>query len=208
MPADVNLQAALEPNPAMGSELTLFRGYSAYEIAVQHGFEGTEADWLASLNATSATVNGQSRDENGDIKLYATHIPVSSEEGAPSVAQQLQNLSNGLATKISTQEAQAAIFTAVSVKASTASYTALFLASGWSESAPYSQTVSVEGILATDDPLVDVSLTGVTTAEAGKARTDAWTFVGRVEAGAGTVTACCYEEKPTVDLPVLLKVVR
>jgi len=24
-------------------------GYSAYEIAVQEGFEGTEAEWLASL---------------------------------------------------------------------------------------------------------------------------------------------------------------
>ncbi len=197
MPADVNFQAALEPNPAMDSELTLFRGYSAYEIAVQHGFEGTEADWLASLNATSATVNGQSRDENGDIKLYATHIPVSGEEGAPSVAQELES-------KMSVQAA----LQAIGQKASTAAYTALFSADGWSASAPYSQTVSVTGLLSTDNPLVDVSLSDAGTAEAGKARTDAWTFVGRVEAGAGTVTAYCYEEKPTVDLPVILKVVR
>lgn len=27
----------------------LIRGYSAYEIAVQNGFEGTEEEWLASL---------------------------------------------------------------------------------------------------------------------------------------------------------------
>ena len=25
------------------------RGYSAYEIAVEHGYEGTEEEWLASL---------------------------------------------------------------------------------------------------------------------------------------------------------------
>lgn len=27
----------------------VLRGYSAYEIAVQNGFEGTEEEWLASL---------------------------------------------------------------------------------------------------------------------------------------------------------------
>ena len=29
------------------------RGYSAYEIAVQHGYEGTEQDWLATLGTSS-----------------------------------------------------------------------------------------------------------------------------------------------------------
>lgn len=27
----------------------VLRGYSAYEVAVQNGFEGTEEEWLASL---------------------------------------------------------------------------------------------------------------------------------------------------------------
>ena len=27
----------------------VLQGYSAYDIAVQHGFEGTEEEWLASL---------------------------------------------------------------------------------------------------------------------------------------------------------------
>ena len=197
---------------AVDAELTAkaetYRGYSAYELAVQHGFEGTEADWLASLHASAGTVNGQGVDESGDIKLYASAVPLSGEPDAPSVAQKLQALSDGLESKISAQAAQQAIVSAVSQKASAASYTALLPASGWSDSAPYSQTVTVTGIRATDDPLVDVSLSGAATAETGKARTDAWTFVGRVETGAGTVTAYCYEEKPTVDLPVILKVVR
>lgn len=30
----------------------ILRGYSAYEIAVQNGFEGTEEEWLASLVGT------------------------------------------------------------------------------------------------------------------------------------------------------------
>ncbi len=205
MLSDVHFEVALEAEKGqLSAEMQLYRGYSAYEIARQHGFEGTEAEWLASLNATSATVNGQSRDDFGDIKLYATSIPVNGEENAPSVAQKLQSLADGLETKISEQEA----LQAIGRKASTASYTAVFPSAGWSASAPYSQTVSVTGILAADDPLIDVSLSGSSTAQVGKALTDAWTFVGRVDTGDGTVTAYCYEEKPEVDVPVILKVVR
>lgn len=193
---------------AVDAELTAeaetYRGYSAYELAVQHGFQGSEADWLASLHASAGTVNGQGPDENGDIKLDAAAIPVSGEENAGTVAQRLQSLADGLATKIGAQAA----LEAISQKASTASYTAALSSAGWSAAAPYSQTVNVAGLLATDDPLVDVSLNGADTAQAGKARTDAWTFVGRVETGNGTLTAYCYEEKPEVDLPVIIKVVR
>lgn len=95
----------------------------------------------------------------------------------------------------------------ISDKASTASYTATFTAAGWSASAPYTQTVNVAGMLATDDPFVDVSLSGASGTEATN-RMEAWTCVGRVTANAGSVTAYCYDEKPTVNLPVILKVVR
>lgn len=40
------------------------RGYSAYEIAVQHGFEGTEEDWLATL--------GTSSHFSKDVAVYTT----------------------------------------------------------------------------------------------------------------------------------------
>lgn len=95
----------------------------------------------------------------------------------------------------------------ISDKASTASYTATFTAAGWSASAPYTQTVNVAGMLATDDPFVDVSLSGASGTEATD-RLEAWTCVGRVTANAGSVTAYCYDEKPTVNLPVILKAVR
>lgn len=32
-----------------------YRGYSAYDIAVQHGFIGTEEEWLATLDVNYAT---------------------------------------------------------------------------------------------------------------------------------------------------------
>ena len=92
--------------------------------------------------------------------------------------------------------------------ARTATYAATLTASGWSASAPYQQTVSAEGILATDDPFVDVDMSGASGSAQGAALTEAWGFVGRVTAGEGQITAYCYEDKPAVNLPVILKVVR
>jgi hypothetical protein len=73
----------------MGKDLKMevqrFRGESAYEVAVRNGFEGTEAEWLASLHASSGTVNGIGPDETGAIKLRAGNIPMSAEENADTV---------------------------------------------------------------------------------------------------------------------------
>ena len=96
----------------------------------------------------------------------------------------------------------------VAGKASTAGYAATLLGAGWSAGVPHTQTVAVEGILATDNPFVDVDMSGATTGAAGTALSDAWTLVGRVEAGAGSITAHCYDDAPAVDIPLILKVVR
>ena len=39
----------LKPSQLSGSELELIRGHSAYQVAVNEGFAGTEAEWLATL---------------------------------------------------------------------------------------------------------------------------------------------------------------
>lgn len=57
---------AMEPGP---------RGYSAYEIAVQNGFEGTEQEWLASLALTfdelTPEQKAELKGEDGDTVVYA-----------------------------------------------------------------------------------------------------------------------------------------
>lgn len=92
--------------------------------------------------------------------------------------------------------------------ARTASYSATLTASRWSASAPYTQTASAAGVLSTDDPFVDVDMSGASGSAQGTALIKAWGFVGRVTAGNGQITAYCYEDKPAVNLPVILKVVR
>jgi len=67
-----------------GREITLeldeWRGYSAYEVAVRNGFEGTEEEWLAQLHGRDggvATVNGVAHDDAGNVAITAGNIPVS-----------------------------------------------------------------------------------------------------------------------------------
>lgn len=77
-------------------DMQTWRGYSAYEIAVQNGFEGTEEEWLASLkgergdDAATLTVNRKEAvDKN--ITLYGTDIQVQSGS-TRTIAQAMENM--------------------------------------------------------------------------------------------------------------------
>lgn len=91
-------------------------------------------------------------------------------------------------------------------KATTVNHTATLTTAGWSASAPYTQTVTVTGLLASDTPIADVVLSG--TAATAKLQLEAWGCVGRIVAAANSITAYCYEEKPTTAIPLQIKVVR
>lgn len=84
--------------------------------------------------------------------------------------------------------------------------TATLLASGWSSSAPYTQTVTVAGVLATDAPHVspvysDTLATAITQEEA-------WGCVSKAVTAAGAITFYCFEDKPTTDIPIQVEVNR
>ena len=77
-------------------DMQKWRGYSAYEIAVQHGYEGTEEEWLASLkgepgdDAATITVNRKEAvDKN--ITLYGTDIYIQSGT-TQTLAQAMENM--------------------------------------------------------------------------------------------------------------------
>ena len=101
---------------------------------------------------------------------------------------------------------QNAVTTQLNSKATTALYTGTLTSSGWTSSAPYTQTLSISGILSTDVPVVDVVLSSTTSTAI--SQTEAWSCVSKIETAAGSITATCLEEKPTNDIPIQLKVVR
>lgn len=92
-------------------------------------------------------------------------------------------------------------------KAETAMYTGVFVANGWSgTSSPYTQTLTIPGMLVSDNPFADVNLEDVSDAQGA---IDGWALIGRVAVSENdTVVGYCYEEKPTIDIPVFFKVVR
>lgn len=80
------------------------------------------------------------------------------------------------------------------------------LGTNWGGSAPYTQTVSVPGILETDRPHVTpVYSSTVSTA---LAQREAWGMVCDVDSGADKLTFTCFEEKPTVSIPIQIEVIR
>ena len=77
---------------------------------------------------------------------------------------------------------------------------------GWTGSGPYTQTVAVSGILASDMPhVVPVYDADNTTA---KAQREAWGCVSRGVAAAGGIQFTCFGDKPETAIPIQIEVMR
>ena len=79
-------------------------------------------------------------------------------------------------------------------------------ASEWSDTAPYTQTISVAGVLASDAPHYGVVYTAGL--ESAMAEKDAFAMVDDLDAGEGSVTLTCFAEKPGIDLTIQMEVNR
>lgn len=86
-----------------------------------------------------------------------------------------------------------------------ATYTAT-LGTDWTGSGPYTQTVAVAGILASDMPhIMPIYDAANATAIAQK---EAWSCVSKAEAAAGGINFTCFEDKPGAAVPLQIEVVR
>lgn len=123
---------------------------------------------------------------------------------AASTAQTTANSANTAATNAATAASNAQ--TTANSKASTTLYSATIGTSWTGSAAPYTQTITVSGMLATDTPIVDVNLSS--TAYADKdAVVEAYAKVYRITTAANSITVYA-DEKTTVSIPIQLKVVR
>lgn len=81
--------------------------------------------------------------------------------------------------------------------------------SGWSSSAPYTQTVTVDGIKESDNPMMflnksDSSYTDATEDAQTTIETE-YLYIKQVETADGSITATCTFNKPTADIRIILK---
>lgn len=122
------------------NRLTELRGYSAYEIALIHGYSGTEEEWLESLVGGGAiSFNGRTGyvlPQTGDYTAAmvgarpANWMPSYSDVGADK-AGAAKEVSDSLTEKINTKILPTSIFLA---------------ADKWTESdVGYTQTITIEG---------------------------------------------------------------
>jgi len=80
------------------------------------------------------------------------------------------------------------------------------LSTSWSGSAaPYTQTVTINGITSDHNPIIDVVMSGTYSTD--EARIEAWGYIYRAVTANGSITFYA-TEKPTVSLPIQIKVVR
>lgn len=88
-------------------------------------------------------------------------------------------------------------------------WTGTLTAAGWSGSAaPYTQTITISGMQATDNPFLGPNYTS-TDVDTVKGEEEAFSLIGRIDSGAGNITVYIYEDsKPEIDIPILVKVVR
>lgn len=83
-------------------------------------------------------------------------------------------------------------------------WTATLTAAGWSSAAPYTQTVTVSGMLEAYKPTVDRLLSGTTAQKL--AQKDAWLCIDDITSLDGKIKAECLENKPETDIKIKMKV--
>lgn len=88
-------------------------------------------------------------------------------------------------------------------------WTGTLTTAGWSgTAAPYTQTLTISGMQATDNPFLGPNYTS-TDVDTVKGQEEAFSLIGRIDSGTGNITVYIYEDsKPEVDIPILVKVVR
>lgn len=198
----INGQAGLQGVSVNGTELTPDTNNKvSFNVPLVLQTTGTSTTDVMSQNSVTDALSNKAN--SSDLATVATSGSYSDLSNTPNVPSVVQTTGSSTTDTMS----QDAITTALSGKASVSTYNITLLASGWSgSSVPYTQTVSVSGILSTDNVFAYVILSsGTSTALNESAQ---WGFVSQMTTSNGSITAKCLEFKPNVDLNISLIVIR
>lgn len=206
-------------------DIPLLKGKSAYEIAVMHGFQGTEEEWLDSLKIEfqqSANKFLEEAQEKENIRQNNENLRIESEisrttaeqsriaNEAVRVQQEQQRVEDfeDMKTYCNPEAIQEIEEKLVDLdnKANKKKVWEMALGTtGWSETAPYTKTIEIEGMLPTDEPiLVPVWSSNVETRATEK---EEWGKIDMVESIANGVIITCDEEAITTDLNIRIEVI-
>lgn len=144
------------------------------------------------------SINGNGPDESGNLKIDALLKSGGTMTGNI-------DLGGNALTNVKFPAADADAATKGYVDGKRKIFTAT-VGTGWTGSGPYTQTVTVAGVLASDMPhVVPVYDADNTTAQAQR---EAWGCVSRGVAAAGGIQFTCFEDKPETAIPIQIEVMR
>lgn len=199
----LNGQAGIQGVSVNGTELTPDSNNKvSFNVPNVLQTTGTSTTDVMSQNSVTDALSNKAN--SSDLATVATSGSYSDLSNTPNVPSVVQTTGSSTTDTMS----QDAITTALSGKASVSTYNITLLASGWSGNVapPYTQTVSVSGILSTDNVFAYVILSSSTSTalnESGQ-----WGFVSQMTTSNGSITAKCLEFKPNIDLNISLIVIR
>ncbi len=100
-----------------------------------------------------------------------------------------------------------ALVDGLSTKSEFKRYTAT-IGTSWTqeENSGYTQDISIEGILETDTPTIDLILSD--NIETAKSQIEAWSCISRITTSNSKVTVYCYDSSPTIEIPIQIICIR
>ena len=146
--------------------------------------------------------------------LYAAATAQTAAENAQTAADNAQAAADNAQTAANNAQTAADNAQAAAEKALTDSKTysdgkhlvfSAWIGIAWSETAPYTQQVTIEGILATDLPHVTPAYTADETCLLEK---EAWAMISAAYAENSAITFYCFEDKPVTAIPIQIEVNR
>ena len=145
-------------------ELERWRGWSAYEVAVQNGFEGTEAEWLASLKGKDGLVNAEiannlTTTQEGYVldarqglalkeQIESNKTATEGKVGTDSI---VNDLTTGGKDKVLSAEQGKVLAERIATKASVYGTSIEVTTGDWSGEGPYTKDVELAGVTADEE---------------------------------------------------------
>ena len=190
-----------------GTEFNISRSNGSGHVGVWEGgdFNASGAFYTELNKPTPSDIGAAPTSHASTATTYG--IGTGSNYGHVKLSDSTSSSSAASAGIAASPKAVKAAYDLANGKATRVFYTGTLTTSGWSSSAPYTQSITVSGILATDTPVVDLNMSSATASTAANLQ-NAWSYVGRIVTAANKITAYCYTNKPTVALPINILVLR
>ena len=167
----------------------------AYGVGTEPPYNIFVWDSVNKLWVNNGTITKGDKGDPGKDGEAPTAENIAAALGYTPAAADLSNVSDGAVTGVKIAGG------AVSQK-----FTAMIPAAGWTgDAAPYTNIVTVPGLLEDDDP--DVDIIPSDTYETAEAETEAYAAIYRMTTAENTLTVLA-KEKPSVDINIQLRAVR